>query len=137
MVLEEPDIEIGAGVSSKGRSLVGIGSCAVNDSKQQSADASRRTEGVAAAVVLAVAAASTMGRSFASKRNNSNSSNSSSRSRSNSSTTPLTILATSSRGQTKVSQSLRLFPDSASSFLGFIDSEDRIGRCSTNSAAST
>jgi hypothetical protein len=129
MVLEEPDIEIGAGVSSKGRSTIRIRSCAITDSMQQSADASQQTEDVVAAVVLPVAAASTMGQSFASKRNNhsnNNSSNININSSSSSSTTPLKILATSFRGQTRVSQSLQLFLDSASSYLDFIESEDRL-----------
>jgi hypothetical protein len=133
MVLEEPDIEIGAGVSSKGRSTVRIRSCAITDSMQQSADASQQTEDVVAAVVLPVAAASTMGQSFASKRNNHSNNNSSnininnsSSSSSSTTTTPLKILATSFRGQTRVSQSLQLFLDSASSYLDFIESEDRL-----------
>ena len=127
-MLEEPDIEIGAGVSSKGRSIISIGGGAVTDSIQQSADVSQQTEDVAVEAVLAVAAASTMGQSFASKRNNhsSSSSNINSSSSSSSSTTPLKILAMSSRGQTKVLQSLQLFLDSASNFLVFIDSVDRI-----------
>ena len=133
MVLEEPDIEIGAGVSSKGRSIISIGGGAVTDSIQQSADVSQQTEDVAAAAILAVAAASTMGQSFASKRNNHSSSNNnnnninnSSSNNNNNSTITLKILVTSSRGQTKVLQSLRLFLDSASNFLVFIDSVDRI-----------
>jgi hypothetical protein len=122
-VLEEPDIEIGAGVSSKGRSNVRRGSRTVTDRMQQSADVSQQTEDVAAAAVLVVAAVSTMGQSFASKRNNHNN-NSSNINNSSSSTTPLKILAMSSRGQTRVSQSLRLFLDSGSNFPDFIDGED-------------
>ena len=88
---------------------------------QQSADVSQQTEDVAAAVVLAVVAASTTGQSFASKRNNHSNSNNISNNSSNS-TIPLKILATSSRGQTRVLQSHRLYLDSGSSFLDSIDS---------------